>query len=143
MSIVYTIEESHEIGTCATKMAVSNIDLANNKIISEEELLKKVGVTYSSLVDEQYEMRLDSWKKTNEDNGFEIDYYDVTFKDFRDNKSKYADEAVTKIPDIIYTYIQDGQIKYDYYSILLDSLFHPVGKGGCFMWNTVNLGNYQ
>jgi len=143
LSIIYTIEETHEIGTCSTKMAVTNIDLANNEIISENELLEKVGITYKSLVEEQYEKRLDSWKKTNEYNGFETDYYDVTFADFRDNKDKYVNEGITKIPDIIYTYIQDGQVKYDYYSILLDSLFHPVGKGGCFMWKTVDLGNYQ
>jgi len=143
LSIIYTIEETNAIGTCGTKMAVVNIDLANNKIISEKELLEKVGITYKSLVEEQYEKRLESWKKTNEYNGFEIDYYDVTFADFRDNKEKYVNEGITKIPDIIYTYIQDGKIKYDYYSILLDTLFHPIGKGGCFTWKTVDLGNYQ
>ena len=142
LSILYTIEESNAIGTCATKMAVINIDLANNKIVSEEELLKKAGLSYESLADTQYEERLASWKETNEFNGFETDYYEVTFADFRDNKSKYVNLALEKLPDIIYTYIENGQIKYDYYSINLASLFHPVGKGGCFRWETITLGEF-
>lgn len=143
LSIIYTIETTYAIGTCATKMAVTNIDLKNNRVISEEELLSKVGLSYNSIVDKTYEEELASWKKLNERNGTEISYYEVTFADFRDNKAKYVSEGMKKIPDIIYTYIEDGQIKYDYYSITLDTLFHDVGKGGCFLWKTVTLGEYK
>lgn len=142
LSILYTIEQTDEIGTCATTMAVTNIDLKNNVVITEEELLKKVGVSYNSIVDNAYEKELVSWKKHNDDIGTEMAYYEVTFADFRDNKERYVNEGIKKIPDIIYTYIEDGKIKYDYYTIGIDTLFHDVGKGGCFTWNTVTLGDY-
>lgn len=142
LSILYTIEETNEIGTCANKMAVTNIDLKNNILITEEELLRKAGVTYDSIVDNEYEKELENWKKLNDDSDSEMAYYEVTFSDFRDNKEKYVDEGLKKIPDIIYTYIEDGKIKYDYYTIQMDTLFHLVGKGGCFNWGTVTLGDY-
>ena len=47
------------------------------------------------------------------------------------------------MPDIIYVYIEDGKIKYDYYSIKIGTLFHQVGKGGCFNWETKLLGEYK
>lgn len=138
LSIVYFIEETNEIGTCGLKKAVTNIDLVNNRVIPESELLHKVGVSYESIVEDTYEKELEFWKNNNTD----FDYYDVTFEDFSNNKSKYLNEGLKKIPGVIYTYIENGQIKYDYYTINLDALFHPVGKGGCFNWETVTLGEY-
>lgn len=142
LSVIYTIEESNRIGTCATKKAVTNIDLVNNRVISEEELLEKAGISYSSIVKSQYDRELESWNKNNENAGFEISYYEVTFADFRDNKEKYINFGIEKLPNIIYTYVEDGKIKYDYYTIDMGSLFHMVGKGGCFNWETVTLGNF-
>ena len=39
--------------------------------------------------------------------------------------------------------LTDCQFKYDYYTISLDTLFHQVGKGGCFIWDTIILGEYN
>lgn len=138
LSVVYTIEETNEIGTCAKLKAVTNIDLINNRTITEEELLKKAGTSYKKIVEDTYEKELEIWKQRKE-----IEYYDVTFDDFSNNKEKYVNKGMEKISDVIYTYIEDGKIKYDYYTILLDTLFHQVGKGGCFMWNTITLGEYN
>jgi len=138
LSVVYTIEESNEIGTCATVKAVTNIDLLNFKIITEEELLQTAGISYKIIVEDRYEKELESWKQYKE-----LDYYEVTFDDFSNNKEKYVNKGMEKISNIIYTYIENGKIKYDYYTISMDTMFHPVGKGGCFMWNTVELGNYK
>ncbi len=138
LSIVYYIEESNEIGTCGTIKAVTNIDLVNNKVITEEELLKKADTSYRKIVEDKYEKELERWKEYKE-----VSYYEVTFDDFANNKEKYVNKGLNKIPDIIYTYIEDGKIKYDYYTILMDTLFHQVGKGGCFNWNTITLGDYK
>ena len=143
MSVVYIIEEQNAIGTCGTKMAVTNIDILNNKVISEEELLNKANTSYNELVTDYYNSELVSWKKLNEYNKTDIDYYDVTYKDFSNNKDKYVNIGLAKIPEIIYTYIENGQIKYDYYTINIGTLFHPVGKGGCFNWATITLGEYK
>jgi hypothetical protein len=137
------IEEANEIGICGTLKAVTNIDLVNNKVISEEELLEKAGTSYQKMTEEYYDKQLESWKTVNSNAGNEIDYYDVTFKDYSTNKDKYVNIGVEKIPDVIYTYIEDGKIKYDYYIIKIDTLFHQVGKGGCFYWETVTLGEYK
>ena len=69
--------------------------------------------------------------------------FDVTFEDFSNNKEKYVNKGMEKISDLIYVYIEDEKIKYDYYTISLDTLFHQVGKGGCFNWDTVTLGEYN
>lgn len=143
LSVVYLIEEQNAIGTCGTKMAVTNIDIVNDQVISEEELLNKANTSYNKLVTDYYNSELVSWKKLNEYNKTDIDYYDVTFKDFSNNKDKYVNIGLAKLPDIIYTYIENGQIKYDYYTIDIGTLFHPVGKGGCFNWATTTLGEYK
>lgn len=143
LSVVYYIEQTSEIGTCATVKVVTNIDLENNKVITEEELLQKMETSYRKIVEDRYEKELESWNKINERNGKKIDYYEVTFDDFSNNKEKYVKKGMEKISDVIYTYIEDGKVKYDYYTISMDTLFHQVGKGGCFNWDTVTLGEYK
>lgn len=143
LSILYKINESNEMGTCTNMMAVTNIDLKNNKVISEEELLQLAGTSYESIVEKYYEKDLETWNKINKNAGHEISYYEVTYDDFTKNKQKYISVGLKKIPDVIYTYIEDNKIKYDYYTISVDSLFHAVGKGGCFSWETEELGNYN
>ena len=138
LSVVYTIEETNEIGVCAVVKAVTNIDLVNNRVISEEELLQKVGISYRKIVEDRYEKELESWKEHKD-----FDYYEVTFDDFSKNKEKYVNKGMEKIVDFIYTYVEDGKVKYDYYTISLDTLFHQVGKGGCFRWDTIILGEYN
>ncbi len=138
LSVIYAIEETNEIGTCATVEAVTNIDLINNKVLSEEELLQKVGISYRKIVEDNYEKELESWKQNKSFN-----YDDATFDDFSSNKEKYVNKGMEKVSDIIYTYIENGKIKYDYYTILMETMFHSVGKGGCFIWNTVEIGDYK
>ncbi len=143
LSVLYYIEQTSEIGTCGVTKAVTNIDLLNNKIITEEELLQNAGTSYRKITEEAYEKELESWKKMNNFNGKKLDYYEVTFDDFSNNKEKYINEGMNKISDIIYTYVEDGKIKYDYYTINMATLFHSVGKGGCFNWDTITLGDYK
>ena len=137
------IEEEGQMGKCASKMAVTNIDLVNNKNITEEELLEKVGLTYKTLTEKLYDEELASWNALNQRIGSQNDYYEVTFDDFSTNKEKYVNIGMTKVPNIIYTYVEDGKIKYDYYTISKDTIFHQVGKGGCFNWDTTVLGDYK
>ena len=100
------------------------------------------GTSYENIVDKYYANDLESWNKVNQNAGYEVSYYEVTYEDFTKNKSKYISKALEKMPNVIYTYIEDGKIKYDYYTITVGSLFHGVGKGGCFEWATEELGEY-
>ena len=143
LSVVYLLEEKNAVGICGTKMAVTNIDLSNNKIITQEELLAKVGTSYLKLTEKQYDEELKSWKNSNQTIGSEIDYYEVTFKDFSTNKDKYVAIGAKKMPNIIYVYIEDNKVKFDNYTIHMGTLFHQVGKGGCFNWTTTILGDYK
>ena len=143
LSVVYLLEEENMVGKCGSKMAVTNIDLANNKVITQEELLAKANTSYKKLTEIYYNNEKERWAKLNEDLGQNMDYYEVTFEDFSNNKSKYVNIGLEKLPNIIYVYIEDGKIKYDYYTIFIGSLFHQVGKGGCFDWATTVLGDYK
>ena len=142
LSVLYMVEETNAIGTCATTKAVTNIDLLNNKVLSEEELLSKVNMSYEKIINKYYDDELSSWSKNIDENGHVIDSYEIKFDDFKNNKDKYIKIGLDKIDDVIYTYIKDGHIKYDYYTIDVEVLFHSVGKGGCFTWKTEDLGEY-
>lgn len=143
LSVIYSLSNSDEIGRCATEKAVLNVDLVKNEIVTEEELLNNVGSSYKKIVEETYEKELASWTERNEQYGNNGSFGNVTYDDFKANKEKYVNKGLESIQDIIYTYIENGKVKYDYYTIKLDSLFHEVGKGGCFNWKTVELGEYK
>ena len=91
LSIVYSIEYTDEIemGYGIPDKAVTNIDLLNNKLITEEELLKKVGTSYEKIVNEYYEEKLTNWTNLNNSTETVLDYYEVTYDDFKNNKEKY------------------------------------------------------
>ena len=143
LSIVYSIEYTDEMGNGIPDKAVTNIDLLNNKFIAEEELLKKVGTSYEQIVNEYYEEELTNWTNLNNSNGTVVDYYEVKYEDFRNNKEKYIKIGMDKIANILHTYIKNNKVVYDYYTIEKSTIFHPVGKGGWFDWKTVELGDYK
>ena len=143
LSIVYSIEYTNEIGSGTPDKAVTNIDLLNNRLITEEELLEKVGTSYEKIVNEYYEEELTNWTNLNNSTGTVLDYYEVTYDDFKNNKEKYIKIGMDKIADILHTYIKNNKVVYDYYTIEKSTIFHPVGKGGWFNWKTVELGNYK
>ena len=141
LSILYMVEETDNIGTCATSKAVTNIDLKNNKVLSEEELLSKANTSYLKIVENNYDSEL---KRITDSGNTDIEgVYGISYEDFKNNKQKYIDKGMEKVSNIIYTYVENSKIKYDYYTIKMDTMFHQVGKGGCFTWNTVELGDYK
>lgn len=89
LSIVYSIEYTNEIGSGTPDKAVTNIDLLNNRLITEEELLEKVGTSYEKIVNEYYEEKLTNWTNLNNSTETVLDYYEVTYDDFKNNKEKY------------------------------------------------------
>ena len=143
LSIVYSIEYTDEMGNGIPDKAVTNIDLLNNKFIAEEELLKKVGTSYEQIVNEYYEEELTNWTNLNNSNGTVVDYYEVKYEDFRNNKEKYIKIGMDKIANILHTYIKNNKVVYDYYTIEKSTIFHQVGKDGWFDWKTVELGDYK
>ena len=85
LSIVYSIEYTNEIGSGTPDKAVTNIDLLNNRLITEEELLEKVGTSYEKIVNEYYEEKLTNWTNLNNSTETVLDYYEVTYDDFKYN----------------------------------------------------------
>ena len=123
LSVLYMVEETDAIGTCATVKAVTNIDLMNKKVLTEEELLSKANTSYRKIVENNYD---DELKRITDSGNTDIEgVYGISFDDFKNNKEKYVNKGMEKIADIIYTYIEEGKIKYDYYTILMDTMFHP------------------
>lgn len=67
----------------------------------------------------------------------------ITLDEFTKNKNNYIKKIEKGLNDIIFCYIENGNIKYDYYDYTIDGLYLDVGKDGCFEYVTVEIGKIQ
>ena len=149
LSVYYKLTTSYEIGDCAS-IATLNIDLVNNKILSNEDILKLGNTSFNKIATDEYDRSLkfleDRCEKNNTcfyekkmDNG---QYGKLTLEEFKTNKEEIINKIETGLDNIIYPYIKDGSIKYDYRIIDLHLLYMAVNKGGCFPYMTEEIGKY-
>lgn len=148
LSIVYYIQTINGCYyDCILKKAVTNIDLENNVVVKEEDLLLIGGVSYESIVNDWYEEYANRWSEMSDI----LRYYkdddnndvSVTYNEFINDKEKYIQKGLNKIPDIIYTYIKDSKIVYEYDDGKKLGTFLLSGKDGCFNYSSVVLGDYK
>ena len=148
MSIVYYIQTINGCYyDCIFKKAVTNIDIVNNVVITEEDLLKKVGSSYEGIINDWYEEYANRWSEMSDI----LRYYkdddnndvSVTYNEFINDKEKYIQKGLNKIPDIIYTYIKDNKVVYEYDDGKKLGTFLLSGKDGCFNYSSVELGDYK
>ena len=148
LSIVYYIQTINDCYyDCIYKKAVTNIDIVNNVVINEEDLLKNVGSSYESIVNDWYEEYANRWSEMSDFLRYytDDDYNSVpvTYNEFINDKEKYIQMGLNKIPDIIYTYIKDNKVVYEYDDRKKLCTFLLTGKDGCFNYSTVELGDYN
>lgn len=146
LTIYYNMHSEDAIGEC-DEIAVINIDLESKKLVTNEELLKLAGINFEDIAEEHYNKTLDTVKKCNQDNSFcrvqDKDYNIVKYEDFVRDKDIYIDMIVDGLDKAIDCYIEDGEIKYTYKRYAIDILYLGVGKGGCFDYITIEVGDYK
>lgn len=146
LSVYYEILVSDEMGE-QPHIVVTNIDLKNKKVLSDREVLALANGGFDQIALENYNELLPVIEKCEkvENNchvlarggGF------ITLKDYTENKDKYINNIINGLDDVIFCYIKDGIVKYDYQKVLLDNLFYINGKGGAFPYLTEEVGKYN
>ena len=146
LSVYYNMHFEDAIGEC-NDIAVINIDLENKKIVTNEELLKLGGSSFEKIAEEHYSNTLVIAKKCSDSDKYcgvqDKDYNIIKASQFEKDKDIYIDMIVGGLDGAISCYIKDGKIKYDYTRFAIDMLYMGVGKGGCFDYITVELGDYK
>lgn len=146
LTVYYDMHFEDAMGEC-NDIAVINIDLENKKLVTNEELLKLGNSSFKSIAEEHYNKTLKSFE--NCDDTVRIcgiqdkDYNIIEVSQFEKDKDIYIDMIVNGLDGAINCYIKDGKIKYDYKRYAIDTLYMGVGKGGCFDYITVELGDYK
>lgn len=146
LTVYYNMHFEDAIGEC-TDIAVINIDLENKKLVSNEELLIAGNSSFEKIAEEHYSNTLERVKKCDDsdkycgvqDKGYNI----IKASQFEKDKNIYINMIVDGLDDAIDCYIKDGKIKYDYKIHAIDILYMGVGKGGCFPYETVEVGDHK
>lgn len=146
LSVYYEIIVSNEMGE-QPHIVVTNIDLKNNKVLSDREVLALANGGFDQIALKNYNELLPVIEKCEEvennchvlarGGGF------ITLKDYTENKDKYINNIINGLDDVIFCYIKDGIVKYDYQKVRLDNLFYINGKGGAFPYLTEEVGKYN
>ena len=146
LSVYYYMHFEDAMGEC-NYIAVINIDLENKKIVTNEKLLKLGGSSFEKIAEEHYRNTLVIAKKCSDSDKYcgvqDKDYNIIKASQFEKDKDIYIDMIVGGLDGAISCYIKDGKIKYDYTRFAIDMLYMGVGKGGCFDYITVELGDYK
>lgn len=146
LTIYYDMHFEDAIGNC-NDIAVINIDLENKKLVTNEELLKLGNSSFNKIAYEHYNNTLKSFDNCDETTRIcgiqDKDYNIIKVEQFEKDKDIYIDMIVDGLDSAINCYIKDGKIKYDYSRFAIDILYMGVGKGGCFDYVTVEVGEYR
>lgn len=146
LTIYYDMYFEDAIGEC-NSIAVINIDLESKKLVTNQELLKLGNTSFEKIAEEHYNNTLESFD--NCDDTIRIcgiqdkDYNIIEVSQFAKDKDVYVGMIVNGLDGAIDCYIKDGKIKYDYKRFAIDILYMGVGKGGCFDYITVEVGEYK
>ena len=145
LTVYYMIVNEESVGSCPVLLTV-NIDLENKRVISDEELLNKVGVSFDDIALENYNKTLDFAKKHCNDEFCGVqdkEYKIVSIDEYVRNKESYINLIKVGLDDVIFAYVKNGKVEYSYSSYSIDNLYLGVGKGGCFNYLTVEVGNLK
>jgi len=146
LSIYYEIIVKDEIGE-QSHIVVTNIDLKEKKVLNDKEVLALANGSFEQIALENYNELLPFVERCDkEENNCQILARDggfITLKDYTENKDKYINNIINGLDEVIYCYIKDGIVKYDYMKVQLDNLFYINGKGGAFPYLTKEVGKYN
>ena len=146
LTVYYDMHFEDAIGEC-NDIAVINIDLESKKLVTNEELLKLGNSSFNKIAEEDYNRTLDWAKMCDASEKYcgvqDKDYNIIKASQFERDKDIYINMIVNGLDGAINCYIKDGIIKYDYKRYSIEMLYKGVGKGGCFDYITVDVGDYK
>lgn len=128
--IIYTINENLNI---KEEVLSININLKQDKIITNEELFDIVGSSYKNIATDIFNEHI---KLPNDSNKIVTDAITdtkLTSKEFNNNSEKYIIRIREKLPDIINLYIENGKLNY---TVSLEEIYKV-----CYYTNTNKLVN--
>lgn len=120
-----------------------NIDLDNNKLLSNEEVLKLANGSFEEIANEEYERELKFLKEDTERYFMNWEQEKINYEKFKNSKDNYISLILGKLENVINAYIEDDTVKYEYIPISLSTTYMQVGKGGCFAYDTVIIGKIK
>ena len=106
--INYTIKRNNTVEEVLT----INIDLKEDKVLSDEELLNMTGSSYKSIATNIFNEYI---KLSNDSNKIVVDAITdekMTISEFNNNSEKYIIRIREKLPDVIKLYIEDNKLHY-------------------------------
>lgn len=125
--ISYTLSNNQE------KLLTLNVDLRNNKLISNEELLNKIESSYKNIATNIFNEYV---KLPSDYSGYVTDAITdtkLTAREFNENSEKYIIRIREKLPEIINLYIEDSSL---YYNVNIEEIYKV-----CYYTNTNTLVN--
>ena len=140
LTVHYEMTADLAIDDDCKEIITTNIDLRNNKVLSNKEVLQLVNLTFEELAEKEYNRKLEATKEMN----FVILDKDtaqmITKEQYIEKKDEITNNIINGLEDVIYTYIQNNTVKYDYVVLGIEMLYSNPGKGGCFPYKTEIVG---
>ncbi|MBQ8192825.1 MAG: hypothetical protein IJZ46_01990 [Bacilli bacterium] len=107
LKISYTVDNNL---TTYEKIIALNIDLENKKQLTQEDMLKKVNISYKDIATDIFNeyIKLSDSKVVTDS----ITDKKLTSSEFNKDSEKYIIRIREKLPDIMNVYIEDGEVYY-------------------------------
>lgn len=144
LTVYYKLTYENEIGR-GDSVIVTNIDLSNNKVLTNEEILKLGNMSFNDIAVKEYDRVL---KSCDEKTNLGYCYFDkndkeTTKEQLQQNKDIFVKNIESNLEKTIKAYIQDEKIKYDYQPANLAMINQTLHIGGPFSYSTVEVGEYK
>ena len=130
---ILSVKINYNVSNNIEEVLTLNVDLRNDRLLSNDELLNKAGTDYkeiaTSIFNEYIKLPSDYSNYVTD----AITDKKLTAKEFNENSEKYIIRIREKLPEIIKLYIEDNKLKYN---IDLEEIYRV-----CYYTNTNKLVN--
>ena len=130
---ILSVKINYNVSNNMEEILTLNVDLRNDKLLSNDELLNKVSSNYKemaiSIFNEYIKLPSDYSNYVTD----AITDKKLTVKEFNENSEKYIIRIREKLPEIINLYIEDNKLKYN---VDLEEIYKV-----CYYTNTNKLVN--
>ena len=145
LTVYYKLTYENEVGR-GDSIIVTNIDLINKKVLTNEEILKLGNMSFNDIAVKEYDRVVEECKEKSYcyyDGKNRENYIEVTLEEHKKNREVFIKNIESKLEELIKGYIQDGKIKYDYSPLSIRLVNESIGTGGPHSYSTVEVGEYK
>ncbi len=130
---ILSVKISYNVSNNMEEVLTLNVDLRNDKLLSNDELLNKVGVNYKGIATSIFNEYIKLPSDYSDSVTDTITDKKLTAKEFNENSEKYIIRIREKLPEIISLYIENNKLNYN---IDLEEIYKV-----CYYTNTNKLVN--